>query len=596
MSQAARKRASRRRIQPYAWLGAGAVTLGMGAAMVGGTAVAFADTGADSGPNTSTSSSSEASSTKNEAPKPKARATRAAAIADDDAPVRRGRAAVADSTADVAPAAAATAVLPEAVVADSEVSTATAPATSPKRVGRALRNPAPEVAVPSLPDPVADNTAAPAPAAVVPGDEAPNMDSWLPGGVNTGQPIVAGAKLQLAKDQITATQDLLNQETWGSGNFIAGIIALAPQVMLATAQLSLLAWGATNPGVQSFLAGTDGIPLIHQVAQIALLTNMFLPSVADLSLGAAALLVPVVGFVGADVEEAETTLAAARQNGKVYAVIQTRTVLDTQPMVNAKINGGSNASLLIDTGASGLVTTRDKVGGTLGAPTGTGTSCFSGGICYDYTTYNVSVDLGSGAVATAPVNIVDAADEEEFKDFFFYGDGILGIGANTAGPGPVAVPTALMPGSLSEGVLVFQNAWPFGLGGYMILGPNPLPTRVSLPGAPDAFVKVSINDGPQQNGEAIIDSGGVFGTLNRSLYPGSPVGADVPAGTKISVYSADGATLLYTYTTQSGDFATPFIESGLFNTGNAPYAQNPIYLNYTYDNPYGIGSTDFSIW
>ena len=72
--------------------------------------------------------------------------------------------------------------------------------------------------------------------------------------------------------------------------------------------------------------------------------------------------------------------------------------------------------------------------------------------------------------------------------------------------------------------------------------------------------------------------------------------ADLPAGTKISVYTADGATLLYSYTTQSGPKGTPVIDSGLFNTGNAPFAQGPIYLNYGYASPYGIGSTDFSIW
>ena len=54
MSQSARKRGGNRRIQPYAWLGAGAVTLGMGVALVGGTAVAFADTGAESTGATST--------------------------------------------------------------------------------------------------------------------------------------------------------------------------------------------------------------------------------------------------------------------------------------------------------------------------------------------------------------------------------------------------------------------------------------------------------------------------------------------------------------------------------------------------------------
>ncbi len=38
-----------RRIRPYAWLGTAAVTLGLGAGMVGGTAVAVADVGADAG-------------------------------------------------------------------------------------------------------------------------------------------------------------------------------------------------------------------------------------------------------------------------------------------------------------------------------------------------------------------------------------------------------------------------------------------------------------------------------------------------------------------------------------------------------------------
>jgi hypothetical protein len=88
----------------------------------------------------------------------------------------------------------------------------------------------------------------------------------------------------------------------------------------------------------------------------------------------------------------------------------------------------------------------------------------------------------------------------------------------------------------------------------------------------------------------------VYGTLNRDLYDPSFVGSSLPGGTVISVYTADGSTLLYSYTTQSGTRATQVIDSGLFNTGNAPFAQAPIYLNYGFDDPYGIGSTDFSIW
>jgi hypothetical protein len=197
------------------------------------------------------------------------------------------------------------------------------------------------------------------------------------------------------------------------------------------------------------------------------------------------------------------------------------------------------------------------------------------------------------------VNLVtDNADYPQsvstFKQFFSWGaDGIIGIGVNTEGPGPKPIPTAVMPGELSDGMLIYQNPNIFGGGSYLVLGPNLFPTRVSVPGAPDAYVKVSINGGPKQDGGAIIDSGGVYGTLNRSFMP-TETGANVPANTKIDVYTADGSTLLYSYTTKGGTSATPFITSGLFNTGNAPYAQGPIYLNYAAPNK--IGSTDFSIY
>ena len=151
--------------------------------------------------------------------------------------------------------------------------------------------------------------------------------------------------------------------------------------------------------------------------------------------------------------------------------------------------------------------------------------------------------------------------------------------------------------TVRNGVLILQGLLPLGLGGVMVFGPNPLPTRVSLPGAPDAFVKVSVNGAAQTNAGAIIDSGGVYGTLALANAPaGSVVGQDLPTGTVISVYAMDGTTLLYTYTTQSDPRGTPVIASGLINTGNAPYAQNPIYMNYANLTGSGIGSTDFSIW
>jgi hypothetical protein len=629
------RKAMRRRVQPYAWLGAGAVTLGMGAAMVGGTAVAFADTGTDSASAASGGTSSEASTTKREPAQTRTtRGPRASAAADSDAaPARRGQVRIVETAPEPPPEPAAAETLPavdepqpaqeaptqDAPATDNPLPAAAAPAT--KRVTTPLsRGLTAELDAPALPAPAAaqqdslefdqqvatlefDQPVA-TPALAVVGDPAPSMESWLPGGANPGTAIVPGQKVKLALQQIEQAQALINEATWGAGNILAGFGAFGPQAALATAQLMLSIWGSSITNAQNFVASTVGNPLIHGIAQANLQNQLLWPALSDASLATASLLIPTLGWFGADIGTAEATVLAARQNGKIYARVPIRIKLGTQPMVNVKINGGRNADLLLDTGASGLVTTRDKVGdGSLGAKVGGGQSCFSGGLCYNYETYNTTVDLGDGAVGTAPVNIVTDIPGDpnyensvaNFKQFFSWGsDGVLGVAANSPGPGPVPVPTAAMPGELSDGLLIHQNVYPFGLGGYMILGPNLYPTRVSVPGASDTYVKVSINGGPKQNAGAIIDSGGVYGTLNRSLFP--QTGSSVPVGTKIDVYAMDGTTLLYSYTTQGGEAATPYIESGLFNTGNAPYAQGPIYINYGFNEPYGIGSTDFAIW
>lgn len=631
MSRAARARSKRGRIQPYAWLGAGAVTLGLGAAMVAGTAVAFADTGADSSASTTSAASESAgapaSATESGRKKSSARAARTAAPAETPAtsgPAARTRAsvpgdgAVDDSTAGsvALPAAAAVAV----AVPDSAVAGASVANSSPSPRGQAARHgrttpvevPVEEpvaAAVTAQPTaPAADIGSAPAadstaPAAAVPAPAAnssPSSESWLP-----DTPIVPGAHVELALQQIAAAQGVIQNQTWGSGNIIAGLAAVVPQVFLAGAALSLTAWQATNPGAQDFLAAVAGIPIVAQVAQLNLIGTMLWPGVADLSLAGAQLFLPVVGWFGAPaaVALASPLIAGARENGTVYAVVPVSVKLGTQPVSTVSINGGRRAPLLVDTGASGIVVLPSVVPNVDQLTNvGSGVSCFSGGLCYHFETYETSVDFGGGAVADAAyVNVVtDNADYpdsvENFQTYFSWGaDGIVGVGANTAGPGPAPIPNSVLPGELSDGVLVWQNLLPFGLGGVMIFGPNALPTRVSLAGAPDAYVKVSVNGAALTDAGAIIDSGGVFGTLPLANAPaGSVPGDDLPAGTKISVYAPDGTTLLYTFTTRSGASSTPIIDSGLMNTGNAPYQQNPIYLNYA--APDGIGSTDFSIW
>ena len=154
--------------------------------------------------------------------------------------------------------------------------------------------------------------------------------------------------------------------------------------------------------------------------------------------------------------------------------------------------------------------------------------------------------------------------------------GVLGVGPNASGPGPSSVISAL-PGDLSQGVLIDEPE------GILEFGPNPLPARVSVIGSPNANVKVRVNNGSLVSVPAIIDSGGVYGTIPPS------VASDLPAGTVVSVYSDDGQTLLYSYTVDGTNTPTVTTDN-LLNTGSAAFAQQPVYISYS---PTGVGTTTF---
>ena len=156
-------------------------------------------------------------------------------------------------------------------------------------------------------------------------------------------------------------------------------------------------------------------------------------------------------------------------------------------------------------------------------------------------------------------------------------DGILGVGPNAVGPGP-SIPTTALPGDLAQGVLIDVP------NGVMVFGPNPLPARVSVDGSPGSVVQVQVGDGPKQRVSALIDSGGVYGTI-----PSSVVGSGLAPGTVVSVYSTDGATLLYSYTV-TGTNAPTVTSGGAMNTGFLAFAQQPVYISYS---PTGVGTTIF---
>ncbi|BBX05509.1 hypothetical protein MAIC_03120 [Mycolicibacterium aichiense] len=417
----------------------------------------------------------------------------------------------------------------------------------------------------------------------------PSSYSWLP----STPPVVANVAVSLALEQIGQAQSQLQQQTWGSGNIAAGLVSIVPQVLLSQAALALNTWGTAITPAQSLYARTSGVPIVHELAGVGLLGVLLLPTLATTALNSTGLFLPLVGALEGtgSITPVQNAVSTAALNSRVYALVPVTMRSTTEPIVYITINGGPSTPVLVDTGSSGLVVTMASVGDAapLGAPTGTVTSGYSGGLTYTATTYTTTVNFGNGIVSgPTNVNIVDPQDAAAALAFFHQlggASGVLGIGANAAGPGPQGLPTTALPGDLSQGVFLYQSLF-LGIAGVMVFGPNPLPSRTSVSGAPDAYLNVKINNNSPTTVGAIIDSGGVYGTILSSMIGGA---SSVPVGTRISVYTPDGV-LLYSYTVTSQNRPT-VITSGLINTGYAPYQHGPVYLDYT--TPGGQGTTHF---
>jgi hypothetical protein len=268
--------------------------------------------------------------------------------------------------------------------------------------------------------------------------------------------------------------------------------------------------------------------------------------------------------------------------------------LGTQPVINVSIGGGAQTEVLVDTGAAGLVVPIWNINpfGITGLPTGFNIGQFGGALNYFYMELPTTVTFTgvNGDTVTADTT-VDAvlfafpADLNPFGSWSIYdylagsSTGVLGIGPNALGPTPDHIPTADLPGNLGNGVLIDQA------NKQLIFGDNPYEGGTVIAGSPWADLKVSINDGPLTNVKAVIDSGGVYGTMPSAALAGSgvtPVNGSLPNGTTIEVFAKDG-TPLYNYTvgSQPGEVRSPTVISGnSMNTGNWLFGQEPVYINY----------------
>jgi len=268
--------------------------------------------------------------------------------------------------------------------------------------------------------------------------------------------------------------------------------------------------------------------------------------------------------------------------------------LTTQPVISVSVGGGAQTDLLVDTGAAGLVLPIWNINpfGITGLPTGFNIGQFGGALNYFYlelpTTVTFTAENGDTVTADTTVDAVlfaFPADLNPFGSWSIYdylagsSTGVLGIGPNALGPTPDHIPTADLPGTLGNGVLIDQP------GGRLIFGDNPLAGGTVVEGAPWADLKVSINDSTPTDVRGVIDSGGVYGTMPSSVLGGVTPTANgtLPDGTTIAVYTKDG-TPLYSYTvgSQAGEVRSPVVigANGGMNTGNWLFGQQPVYINY----------------
>ena len=428
--------------------------------------------------------------------------------------------------------------------------------------------------------------AVPAP---VPPDPNPswNMETFL-GGVK----IVPGSAVKQSLQEISSAQTVLKESTWGEGKLVAGLASVPAQMSLAKAERSYTAWQNNIDEAKNAVAKTVDVPIAHQLAQLSLLATLMLPSSGESALKAASFTVPIVGLFGAPTAAAVAgqLVSEARVNGQVYRVVPFVMSRGVNEIARISINNGPRIPVVLDTGSSGTSTTSQYVGQTgLGPSTGMGSSGYGDGptaVYYNYDKYTTKIKLGRG-ILTGPttVNVVTEETAQGYNSYQ-YPDGIVGVVGQAANRGAGPNNFVTLPGELKDGALMVQ----FKYWGVTVLGPNPLPVRVSVPGVPDAYVQVQINDGPKQLAKGVIDSGGVQGLMPIEIMPGKP-GEIVPAGTKISVYNRDGSTLLYSYTTTKTN-SPSFTESEDFNTGNVPFRLGQIYVDYSQKD--GIGTTAFA--
>ena len=564
-----------RRAQPYAWLGAGAVTLVVGAALIGGSGVARAD---DTGSGVPAHGSTDSHPSK-----AKSSAASKAAVGNSKSVVR-------------AATAARSAVVPSTVGVVSGQGTSASPrgAKAPDLfadVNTAVRTLTGRALIGNGENGVTDSQGV---------GTAGGAGGWLYGnGGNGGNSTAAGV-------------------VGGSGG-AAGLLGTGGAGGMG-------GWGAAggSGGTGGWLAGNGGVggsggPLgIGGAGGNALLSgNGGIGGVGGelgqggvggsggvlLGNGGTGGTGGVLGSGGSGGRRGLLGSAGATgSEGGPPAVGLSYTPTNNYSTVSVTI-GNSTLSIEVDTGASGLVVPATQVNvDELGEPGEKGVMAYGNWAQFHYTTYTTSVAYGNG-LTTAPTKIgvitevYESTDngktwveipQSEWSDPQYGVSADMGVGSGAAYG--LASPVSALPGVLGQGLLMDVPA------NQLTFGPNTGTAVTSIPGWWYTTLGVQVGYAGVQTGilqlddDVTVDSGGLGGGVPHVALPSNlsylKLGDNLPAGTTISYYTSDGQTLLFTTTVTEADIAagnapTVWAEDLGANTGIAPFLQGPLYFSYS---------------